>query len=297
MQSNIINQYPIREYLGSMNIHPAKDRQYYGMYHSPFREDKDASMKVDFGKNLWIDFGANEGGTLINLVMRMENCSNGEAMQMLEQHISGTSFSFQGNKNILPQERIKQEPAVRITGILQLSNPALLGYLKERCINIDIARVHCREIEYRVNGKDYFAVGFRNDSGGYELRNRYFKGCSSKDITSFAGRIDDCYLFEGFTDYLTFLTLKKWSHSPANVIVLNSLVNLPKVRTTLSQYNSVTLFLDNDEAGKKAVRELKSICKNVFDQSSFYRGYKDLNEYLCSRTREKGKQQRRGLRF
>ena len=38
------------------------------------------SMKVDYDKNLWIDYGAGEGGTLIDLVMHMERCDAGEAI-------------------------------------------------------------------------------------------------------------------------------------------------------------------------------------------------------------------------
>ena len=53
-------------------------------------------MKVDYDKNLWIDYGAGEGGTLIDLVMRMERCDAGTAMRLLEQQIGGaTTFSFQ----------------------------------------------------------------------------------------------------------------------------------------------------------------------------------------------------------
>lgn len=182
MKSVDINRFPIREYLAGLNIHPAKERGYYGMYHSPFREDRNASMKVDYDKNLWIDYGSNEGGTLIDLVMRVENCTNGRAMQLLEQHLSGNhSFSFQGN-NI--QSKRETEPAIQITGVAPICNPALTDYLREREINIDIAKLHCKEINYSVNGKPYYAIGFPNDAGGYELRSKYFKGCTSKDITS-----------------------------------------------------------------------------------------------------------------
>jgi hypothetical protein len=35
-----------------------------------------------------------------------------------------------------------------------------------------------------VDGRNYFAIGFPNRSGGYEIRNAYFKGCiSPKDIS------------------------------------------------------------------------------------------------------------------
>jgi hypothetical protein len=180
-----------------------------------------------------------------------------------------------------------------------LTNPGLLGYLRERCINIDTARLHCREVHYNVNGKPYFAVGFGNDAGGYELRNKYFKGCTSKDVTTLKAEnlINSCQLFEGFMDYLSFLTLKNWQHSKADVIVLNSVSNLLKVKNSLNPYESVSAFLDNDDAGKRAVQELQSVCKNVSDQSGFYTKHKDLNDYLRSKRPLPEKRVRKGFRL
>ena len=281
MKSTDINRYPIREYLAGLNIYPAKDKGYYGMYHSPFREDSNASMKVDYDKNLWIDYGSNDGGTLIDLVMRIGNCTNGRAMQLLEQHLSGKhSFSFQGNN--IPSRR-ETEPTVRITGVAPINNPALIDYLRERKINVEIAKLHCKEINYSANGRPYFAIGFPNDTGGYELRSIYFKGCTSKAITSQKIGEDSCQLFEGFMDYLSFLTMKNLYRSSVDVIVLNSLSNLPKITNILAGYRSVALFLDNDEAGKRAVQNLRSVCKEVIDQSVHYASHKDLNDYLRSR--------------
>ncbi|MCC8089179.1 MAG: hypothetical protein LIO79_07950 [Rikenellaceae bacterium] len=154
------------EYLAGIGIRPAKDRGYYGMYKSPFRDEQTASMKVDFEKNLWIDYGSRDGGTLIDLVMRLERCDAGQAMRLLEQMISGSpSFSFHGNSSPTP----KREPAITIEPVKPINNPALITYLKERGINVDIAKVHCPEVHYSVAGKPYFAIGFRNDERVYEL--------------------------------------------------------------------------------------------------------------------------------
>jgi hypothetical protein len=296
MESKIINQFPIRDYLAGSGIHPAKENNYYGMYYSPFREDHNASMKVDYNKNLWIDYGTGEGGTLIDLVMRMENCSNGKAMQLLEQRIAGSaSFSFQRERDFQPESRNKQ--TITICNTCVLTNPGLLGYLRERSINIEIAKLHCQEVHYSVNGKPYFAVGFRNDTGGYELRNKYFKGCTSKDVTTVKAGSNTCQLFEGFMDYLSFLTVKNWQQSKADVIVLNSLSNLVKVKNILTAYGSIATFLDNDEAGKRAVQELKSCYRNVTDQSEFYAKHKDLNDYLGNKRLLPPKQVRKGFRL
>lgn len=167
MDAKAINKFPIREYLATRGIRPAKDRGYYGLYHSPLREDRTPSMKVDYDKNLWIDYGAGEGGTLIDLVMRMERCDAGEAMRRLEQRISGTSaFSFFGNHNPVPPHR---ESTIAIEQVRPLETSALLAYLTERGIDLDTARVHCSDVHYHIAGKSYFAVGFRNDDGGWEL--------------------------------------------------------------------------------------------------------------------------------
>jgi hypothetical protein len=290
-----MNQYPIKDYLAGMGIHPTKDKGYYGMYHSPFREDKDASMKVDYDKNLWIDFGSNEGGTLIDLVMRMENCTNGEAMRLLEQKLSGAPYySFHGNNTPMYE---KERGTMQITNIAELNTPALLDYLNKRGIDTDIAKQQCQEINYTVNDKPYYGIGFRNQSGGYEIRNPYFKGCiAPKDISYIqqTEKKEACYLFEGFIDYLSFLTLRKNQNPqfPCSVwhdyIVLNSTVNLPKAMRQLVGYEKIHCFLDNDTAGKTAYKELeKEFGLRVRDTSRHYSEHKDLNDFLCSKNRTK----------
>lgn len=308
------NRISIKDYLQSLNIHPAKDRNYYGMYHSPFREDHDASMKVDYNKNLWIDYGGGEGGTMIDLVMRMENCNFREAIARLEHRYNHSevwtyvqpnmqtdSFSAQRSKQLYA-DLTETEAAISIQKVMLLTNPALLAYLRERCIPIDIAKEYCMEVDYKVNDRLYYAIGFSNDSGGYELRSKYFKGCSSKDVSSKTdvGKFANCYLFEGFMDYLSFLTMEQGKQVSEDVIVLNSLTNLSKVKNTLVGYRNVTAFLDNDEAGQKAVCELKSICRQVNDQSSVYSDFKDLNDYLCGKKKvveHPVKKKNRGLKL
>ena len=287
-----IKQISIRQYLADLGIYPAKDHSHYGMYHSPFREDHDASLKVDYPKNLWIDYGTSEGGTLIDLVMKMEHCSLREAISMLERKYNSIDastykrnnapsgdFSFHREKT--DPDMKSQEPSITILKVQPISSPALIEYLNERQINLSIARIHCCEVHYSVNDKPYYAVGFENDKGGYELRSKYFKGCTSKDITSIKRNKNHCLFFEGFMDYLSFLTIQKQQNAPIDVIVLNSLSNLGKVKSTLTAYKGIFTFFDNDKAGKRAVQELQSGCNSVNDLSYFYSGRKDLNEYLC----------------
>ena len=295
MDAKAINKFPIREYLASRGIRPVKDRGYYGLYHSPLREDRTPSMKVDYDKNLWIDYGAGEGGTLIDLMMRMERCDAGEAMRRLEQKITGMpAFSFLGYSNPVSPHR---ESAIAIEKVRPLENPALLAYLTERGIDFATARAHCSEVHYRIANKFYFAIGFCNDAGGWELRNRYFKGCTSKAPTIRRGDYPTCLIFAGFMDYLSFLTLKRNPTPPHNIVVLNSVTNLIKVVPFIASHERVYTYLDNDEAGRKATAELKAACCNLSDQSIHYRQYNDLNDYLRSRRPVKEHRRSRGRKL
>jgi DNA primase len=291
MNLNDIKQISIREYLERKGIFPAKGNEAKGMYFSPLRKDNNMSFSVDYTRNIWFDHGIGKGGSIIDLVSRLEDCSIYQAIKQLEENF----FSFYRNENILVENPI---PAIKIVNVKELTNSALLSYFNERQINTEIAKLHCSEIHYLVNDKSYFAIGFQNDSGGYELRNKYFKGCTSKDISSVKSGHESCQFFEGFMDFLSFLTMKNQEHPFADVIVLNSLANLSKVKNLLPEYKNIIAFLDNDEAGKKAIQELKTSCKEVDDQSVHYTNYKDLNDYLCRHSKPKKAipKRNRGLR-
>ena len=261
MDAKTVNKFPIRDYLAAQGIRPAKDNPRYGFYLSPLREERTPSFKVDYGQNLWYDFGLGEGGTLIDLVMRMERCDAGEAMRRLERRIGESPVSsFYGTNPPLP----KRETSMIVDAVRTLENPALLSYLTQRSIDLGMARAHCSEVHYRVSGKSYFAVGFRNDTGGWELRNRYFKGCTSKAPTTRKADCPTCLVFEGFMDYLSHLTLKHASKPLHDVVVLNSVTNLAKAVPFIASHEQVYAYLDNDEAGRK--RHISEHGKEYLDQ-------------------------------
>ena len=294
------NNISIKDYLKSLGILPVVDKLYYGMYHSPLRQDDTPSFKVDYGVNLWCDFGTGEGGSLIDLVMKQYGCNAYGAISRLEQdYYSANTFSFQGKnipeKNPAREERKRPASPVEIRSIQPLQHPALTNYLKSRGIAPEVAADHVQEMYYRVNGKPLFALAFKNDAGGYELRNPGYKGCTSpKDITriQFAGKKNDaCFVFEGFMDYLSFLTIRH-KNSPIypcidwqDYIILNSTANVDKALYPLGEYEKIHCLLDNDEAGRKATQAIqKEYGWRVRDASHLYSGHKDLNDYLCQKS-------------
>ena len=269
----------IRAYLAAQGILPRWERGNRGMYLSPLREERTASFSVSYDKNLWHDFGTGEGGSIIDLVARMEGCSETEAARRLAAGEHGTLVPIHAEAL-----RTNESTLSRLTILSdhELTHPALLGYLTGRGIDLTVARTYCREVRYTIGGKEYFAIGFRNDAGGWELRNPRFKGSStSKNITTLNNGSDTAMVFEGFIDFLSYLSLKANPTPAIDTTVLNSVVNLQKAVPFLARHRVVHAFFDNDEAGRKALARLEESLPSseVIDQSVFYRGHKDLNEY------------------
>ena len=161
-----------------------------------------------------------------------------------------------------------------------LSHPALLAYLRERGIPSDIAIANCVEIHYRLHDKQYFAVGFPNESGGYEIRNKFFKGSiPPKAVSLIRNGSTTINVYEGFMDFLSGLTLG-YGRTEDN-LVLNSVANKEKAYRHLDGYDQIKCWFDNDDAGKKCLAALqKRYGEKIKDFSVVFRPCKDVNEYL-----------------
>lgn len=297
-----IKQQPISAYLKSCGIAPAKEYTYYALYHAPYRDDHNASLKVDFRQNLWHDYGMGKGGSIIDLVMLMRGCSAYEAMA----HLANEELSDQQKHDPFAFHRSTpsqtSNPPANTRHILSI-NEELPLYLKNylqraRKIDLAIASPYLRHIRYTVGGREYAAIGFPNRSGGYELRdNRNFKGSiAPKDISLINGESDGtpCF-FEGFIDFLSLLTMKGKETAPC--LILNSVSNLHKAVAYLQEAKicSVKAFCDNDEAGREALRELRATGIEVEDMSRLlYPHHKDLNEYHVAQCYQQEKQQQEG---
>lgn len=297
-----IKKIPLADYLHSLGYSPVKQQGNNLWYKSPLREEHEPSFKVNTDRNLWYDFGAAKGGNIIALaeVLYSSDCLPYLLDRIAEQtpHIRPTSFSF--------DKQSFSQPSFRQLKVHPLSSPALLAYLRDRAINLELAEKECKEVRFRHNDKWYFAIGFANASGGYEIRNKYFKGSiAPKDITRIwqnGKPKETCYVFEGFMDYLSYLT-ERQKYYPDNpgfdkqdYIILNSVSNIGKALPPLGCYEKIHCFFDNDRAGLEAYQTVrKEYDIRVHDSSCTYSGYKDLNEYLCREQTGKSEEQKQQI--
>jgi hypothetical protein len=266
------------DYLSNLGYQPRKIRGNDYWYLSPLRTERTASFKVNRKLNRWYDHGMGKGGNVIDFAILYHNCTIAELLQNIASNFSFHKASFH------QPHPIHEENKILVLKDFVISSISLLNYLRQRHIPYEIADRYCREVRYQLKGKIYYAIGFKNDAGGYELRNPYFKNSSApKGITMIKNGAGKIAVFEGFFDFLSFLVLYENVQSfQWDFCILNSLSFFEKTRPFLAQYNSIHLFLDNDIAGQNCSRSALKLDKKYLDESGLYAGYKDLNEWIVN---------------
>ena len=271
----------IVNYLSNLGYEPTKIRGNDYWYLSPLREERTASFKVNQKLNRWYDHGLGKGGNIIDFAILYNNCTVGEFLHQLN---SNLSFQQPCVRYLEKQVDENVESKISILQEKVLSSFSLLRYLQQRRLPVDLVERYCREIKYELNGKEYFGIGFKNNSGGYEIRNPYFKASSSpKDITTFNNGAKDATVFEGFTDFLSFMAIhKNQLQIPADFVVLNSVSFFEKARPFMEEHDCIRLYLDRDATGQNYSRYALSLSNKYTDESCVYQHYKDVNDWLVN---------------
>ena len=253
------------------------------LYRSPLRDEKTASFFVNPAKNCFCDFGGDQDlkGDSVKLARLLWRVGFKEAVKRLLklQGLPVQSFSFSGLEPLKTPQK-----GIQVISVRKLQNPALIRYVEERKIPLQLATLYLKEVAYTTKGKEYFAVGFPNDAGGYELRNGLgFKGKTQNGITVFNKSLksDSVLLFEGFFDFLSALDGYGRLYPGTPTIVLNTCNNLNKALPLLADRKVIHCCLDNDETGRKTVQRLIKAGFTVKDWSQItYPTCKDFNDYL-----------------
>lgn len=298
MADNQLSSFPIAQLLAALGARPGRHKD---SYHSPFREDKDASLHIDPDRNVWYDHGAGEGGGNVDLVMRCRGCTAREAAEYI--------LSLpQAGKMLSPVSEVDAPPKAeslssRILLVVELQRRYLLDYLAQRKIPLRLARWYCKEVIIRSKNtyKTFENIGFPNNAGGYALKSpNGFKSTTKGYITTidtegeFTKKItsDTVTVFEGFFDFLSWLASERRMYPTTDVLVLNSVAHVGQAVSYLRLHSVIVCCLDNDDAGRRALEAIRNIPSGghefrVIDGSPFYEGYNDVNEWWVAAQKDK----------
>ena len=282
-----MRQIPLADFLARLGHEPVRRSGNELWYIAPYRGERTPSFRMNVAKQLWYDFGTGKGGDIFTLagvfigsndfMEQVKFIAEVANMPMPVPEVSKTTF--------LPKP---SEPVFEGVEAAPLLRSPLTDYLAERGIPHAIASRYCCRLNYGVHGKRYFAVGFPNVAGGYEIRSRFFKGCvPPKDVSLVKAEgspADVCSVFEGFMDFLSAVTL---GLKTGDCLVLNSVSNVEKAMRCLDGYGHIDCYLDRDEAGRCTLAiQQEYYGRRVCDRSALYDGCKDLNEYLQLTTKK-----------
>lgn len=282
MNCKQINKIKFSKLLSNIGCTPIKSSYKEEWYLSPFRKEKNASFKIDLAKNRYWDFGRGEGGTVIDFWCEYKCCDVKTAIREIS-----NSFFFQKQSGFSEDTKScakieERDSKIKILDVKPIFNLRLIEYLSQRGIT-KRSFPFIREIHYTNNGNKYYSIGFKNDKGGYELRNKYCQNCSSKDITSLIKESSSTLcVFEGFIDFLSYLeqiAIEETDNTNESFIVLNSLSMIQKAKSYFNKFEKVKLFLDNDSEGQKITSKISSEFSNIIDKSFIYKRHKDYNDY------------------
>jgi DNA primase len=289
LQCNSAREISIVDFLKRNGFSPQRENHKEAWFLSPIRKENTPSFKVSKILNRWYDHGLGRGGNIIDLVIEMNNnCQVHEALAILDRDVPSFSFQQQNTFAVL-----NSEDEIRIDKVLLLQHPALFNYLLRRKVNPKQVARYAKQVHYSFKNSTYFAIGLKNVSGGWELRNPYYKNAAApKDYSYFSTSKQLISVTEGMFDFFSLITLYPDLPLKSDFIILNSVSFVNRIKKIAIDYSKVGLYLDNDPAGKKATKQLLADLSNSVDMSAIYGLKKDLNEYLTT----SNQRQRRLLR-
>ena len=276
MNCNQFNTILLEEVLRNLGHFPTRQNEKEAWFLNPFGRENHASFKLNKRLNIWYLFSEGIGGNNIDFMKIYLNASISEALQWAENQ-NFSSFQNQKKSNRKFESFAKKYEIIEVK---EIGHPALLEYLKSR--KVENQTEFLKEVHYQMNAKNYFGIGFKNDSDGFEIRNAYSKIClGKKDISTIENNSNSIRIFEGFFDFLSFKNVENYlEREPVDYLILNSVSMVNKIQNSIQNYENIELYFDNDEAGNRAVEMMKNANENVEDCRILYSDFKDLNDWL-----------------
>ncbi|MEI5984887.1 toprim domain-containing protein [Sphingobacterium sp. PU5-4] len=266
----------------------------YYWFISPFRQtESKPSFSYNSQLNTFYDYGNGISGTVVDYICAYYQCEIPKALELLQDF--NFSFSQQNlYSETIAEKKEKKSIGYGITSIHPIKHPALVQYLAKRKISPSLYSKYLVEINYTIDGRSFFGVGFQNASKGYEVSYEYKKKRTEefvriktclvcKDITFFLIGSTSVVVTESWSDFLALLTLYPKMEDRNDYIILNSVSMRDRLIEKIKSSNYLTIYsaADNDPAGSDILKVLvENFADRVIPLNPFYSDYKDVAEYL-----------------
>lgn len=292
-----LEDFSIVEFLARLGYHPVRKSGKNHFYHSMLRQTgkNTPSLAVWDAGNCWKDWGgAGVSGIFKGGIVQLGMAYWPELsyLEVLHKIREVTNLDVSLIPEYIPPKVYPasdkpehyQWELVRIQGLGH--NPKLVDYLQGRGV-YEVAKDRAVEVYYRwkdkpENPKVYFAVGWYNAHDGIEFSNGlgFKSSIGSKWYSVIPGAADHVAVFEGYMDYLSWLSLQHPFETLPTVIVLNAISMAVYAKEEMKAFEIVDLYLDNDNPGKKCTQDIMAELPQSRDCSAAYAGFNDFNDLI-----------------
>ncbi len=280
--------YSLADLLTRLGYQPAKRTRNELLYVSMLRDsDTTPSFSVNDKHGTWFDFGEGKGGNIIDFALRYwPGLTFGEVLEKIVGTCESSVWGISNTIKYKKQPVTEKEPSYQILDLKDLGNNTVISnYLESRGIS-SVAEGRLKEVYYYVEDdnkkrSNFFAAGWQNESGAWEIRNKNFKGCLGHKAVSYIPNSEKgLAVFEGYFNYLSWLTENPFA--PDSVLVLNTLSLLQPGIIKAKEFLDIALYFDNDPSGRQATADFNAALPCARDCSGIYKGYNDYNDLIVA---------------
>jgi hypothetical protein len=318
----------LNAFLAGLGFVPVKNDTSGTWYCSPFRDEKTASFKVSQDGKAWIDFAESPtgnnarakkfaSGSIIDFALSYWQLQSNDirtALSHIRECQAGTAPARIQTKTKENQTQESQVSSLILHDVNDFNVWTGQGrgrtfspqarYLEQRGLDPSKCAEWLKVVKFsssKTPKKSWYAVGFPNIAGGYELRAKFgetnFKGViGAKDISFIKPKNSPprLFVFEGFPDFLTALHIFPPTIDPKKeaFLILNSaaLIERGKAIIEQNQFKKLIVWSQNDKAGLDMAEQLYQFGSDteliVGSMHHHYEGFKDLNEYWTATSKK-----------
>ena len=209
-----------------------------------FREYFKDKATIELKANgYWKDFSNGEQGKLLEAVIKFEKYNWLESALYLKEKLE--NIKKEQSEKFNEKKKVIEESKVVFRNYIDF-------YKNKFDISEELIKEYLVQVKYELpNGKQYYGVGMKNNSNGYELTNGKFSSkVGIQDITSifYKNENKNVIIFNSTEDYLIYLTKQQVDKTREDVIILNEEKNWEKAQKIIKEKGyEKTIYITDTE--------------------------------------------------
>ena len=235
-----------------------------------FREYFKDKATIEIDENgFWHDTEDKKKGKLLEAVMKFEGYNWLESALYLKEKLDEIKQAQKAAEDL--RKKVVEERGVVFRNYVDY-------YRDKFDIPEELVKQHLVQVKYELpNGKTYYGVGMKNNSGGYELTNgKYNSKVGAQDITtvSYENENKNVLIFNHTEDYLKYLSKQQVDRTREDVIILNEEKNWEKAKALIQKkgYEKTIYITDGQNIeNNKALLEKENIYTIDLDKIEYRR--------------------------